>query len=168
MSADDCVTVIVEEVPQVETVTELVPEIIVEPAPPEIEVIVDCGAQGPPGPGSIPQTLTKIAGEALGGHRAVYVASDGTLRYADSQVATARVVAGITTGAAAAGDPTILRYAGEMVEAGWSWVPEGTIYLGTTGQLTQTPPTTGTVVEMGVALTATSMLVRIQISLLLE
>lgn len=181
--------VVAEEVVTLDTIEVAEPELVVETQTlaevleayateiisetvPQVETITETGAQGPPGAqgpsGALAQSLQYPAGEALGGSRAVYLAGDGSFWYADNQDASAIAVAGITSGAVSLGETATAQYAGEMVEPSWSWTPEQPVYLGASGQLTQTPPPSGTVVELGVALTATKMLVRIQISLLLE
>lgn len=103
-----------------------------------------------------------IAAEALGGHRAVYRSAAG-FRYAGSdQPTTADAVVGITTGSATPGGEVTVRTDGVMIEPSWTWTPEEPVFLGLNGLITQTAPATGVVVELGVALTTTSILVRVQ------
>ena len=117
------------------------------------------GWTDPPG---ATQAITLVAGEALGGHRAVYVAGDGSARHASASLpATAAALAGITTGAATVGEAVAVQTAGRIVEPSWAWTP-GPVYLGASGLLTQTPPAMGAVKEIGVALAATELLIRIQ------
>lgn len=115
--------------------------------------------------GGAASAIALVAGEALGGHRAVYVASDGSARHASASLpAQAVALAGITTGAAALGETASVQTAGRIVEPSWTWTP-GPVYLGESGLLTQTPPTTGAVKEIGVALAATELLIRIQLEI---
>lgn len=118
------------------------------------------GIQGPPGPAG-GTTAATIAGEALGGHRAIYI-SAGEARYATAADDSAAVVAGITTGAAGVGDAVEYQLSGELTEPSWNWTPELPVFLGLNGQLTQTPPTAGAIVELGIALTPQTIIVRVQ------
>lgn len=127
--------------------------------------------QGPPGPagadgGSI---LTKTAGAALGGNRAARVdAATGKAIYADNTVIPdAEAVLGITTGAAAEDTEVTIQTFGEMTEASWNWTPGLPVYLSTNGLLTQTPPTSGSLTQIGVANEATKLFIRIQEMILL-
>jgi len=115
--------------------------------------------QGPPGTAGEAPLLVKVAGETLSGHRAVFVDTDGKFYYADKDDEAARVVAGITTGAVVVGGIATARFAGVLVEPSWAWTPALPIFLSTNGMLTQSAPSTGYVVEIGRALTATSILV---------
>ncbi|MGH8429357.1 MAG: hypothetical protein ACREUF_03040, partial [Solimonas sp.] len=94
----------------------------------------------------------------------VYLAADGS-RPADSQdPANADSVLGLTVYAQATpGLDALIQTAGEMTDPAWSWAPNEPVFLGS-GEtpLTQTPPATGAIVELGPALTATSLLIRIQ------
>lgn len=108
------------------------------------------------------QSIPVLAGEALGGHRAVHVAADGSARYASASLpATAAAVIGITAGAAALGASVSVQTGGRIVEPSWNWTP-GPVYLGESGLLSQTPPASGTVKEIGVALAATELLIDIK------
>lgn len=132
--------------------------------PPTLVTIGDRGPPGPPGlPGAalIP-TESAFAGEDLGGHRAVYVDTDGLLYYASSADDDTAWVLGITTGAVVTGAPATVRSFGSLSEPSWSWVPGLPIYLSTNGLLTQVAPTSGILVELGVATAADKVVVRIQ------
>lgn len=128
--------------------------------------VVSAGVQGPAGPAGAPGTggsssVTYTAGEALGGHRGVLV-DTGVAYYADSSVvADIGKLVGITTGAVSMGADAVVLTSGEITEPSWTWVP-GPVYLGLTGLLTQTPPATGFIQVVGIAMTATVLLVRIQ------
>lgn len=107
--------------------------------------------------------LERFAATALGGHRAVALV-DGQADYASADnLATALACFGITIGAVASGAKARVQIAGRIVEGSWNWTPNEPIYLGLNGLLTQTPPTGGNIVrQLGLAETATSMLVQIQ------
>lgn len=86
------------------------------------------------------QTVDYVAGEILGGHRAV-VLENGVIRHADnSNINNAQRVFGITTGSAAAGGAAHVQVAGEIEEPTWNWDLSLPIYLGREGLLTQIAP----------------------------
>jgi hypothetical protein len=117
-----------------------------------IGVELSLGARGPTGPAgpSGGSAITAVAGEALGGHRAVRHDADGEMVYADPATAAGAQVAGVTMAAAVMGDQASAQVAGELELAGWNWA-EGPIYLGALGTLTQVAPTTGYLVVVGLA-----------------
>lgn len=112
--------------------------------------------------GSAASTLTAVAGEALSGNRAVYIADDGKAYHADKNSATSIRTAGLTTGAVSLGATATIQVEGPYTEVTWSWTGNGVIWLSTTGQLTQTPPTTGYLVKVGVPAGPTQMLIEPQ------
>lgn len=111
------------------------------------------GPRGDTGPRA--EELILVAATAIGGHRAV--GPDGN--YADAQ--TAPEVAGISRGAGSTGQALTIQADGSIAEAGWSWTLGQPVWLGSNGLLTQTPPTEGYCVQVGIALAATRMLIRI-------
>ena len=96
------------------------------------------------------------AGTTLGGHRVVYLDSARAARYASSADATAYQAIGLTIGAASSGADATIQTTGELTEPSWAFTP-GPVYLASAGQLTQTPPASGTVVQIGIASTPTRM-----------
>lgn len=126
--------------------------------------LVTEGLQGPPGPagtaGEAVDVTGYTAGQALSGHRAVYV-SAGALFYADSATAAhAPKVLGVTQNAAAMGGFVSVRTNGLLVEPTWAFAP-GFVFLGANGVLTQTPPSTGFLLTIGVAVEATVLYVQV-------
>lgn len=124
--------------------------------------------------GALPIPLTPssdvslfVAGTVLSGHRAVY--SDGvTARYASSSdLSSAERCIGITTQAAAQGALVYVRRAGLLVEPTWSWAA-GPVWLALDGALTQTIPTTGVMLQVGMALDPTTLDVRVGTPVTLE
>ena len=109
------------------------------------------------GGGVSSDSLIITAGEALGGDRAVYVAADGKAYYADQSNATARLVCGVTTGAAASGAAVTVRIQSTLVEPTWAWTVSDIVWLSTTGLLTQTVPTSGYLVQVGVPVGPTQL-----------
>lgn len=125
------------------------------------------GAQGIPGPAGV-SYLTYVASGALGGHRVVRTAFTGGVRYADNtSVLGAFAIVGITLGAAANGASVNVASSGEIVEPSWAWAEALPIFLSANGGLTQTPPTTGFQLVVGVATSPTSMLVGIKTPIIL-
>lgn len=122
--------------------------------------IVTVGEVGPPGTNGT--TVVKTASVSLSGHRAVVLNSSGEAIYADaSTIAHRDKVLGITTGAASArADATIKTY-GELTEPSWAWTLDDPVFLGLTGLLTQTPPTSGFVQRIGFPTAATKLFIDI-------
>lgn len=119
------------------------------------------GPQGPPGLAG-GASIARQASTALSGHRAVRERADGAVEYADPSTPLGlTTVLGITSGAASGGAHVTIVTTGEMEEQTWSWTPGALIYLGASGALTQTAPVSGWLMVLGVATSATSMIVRI-------
>lgn len=114
------------------------------------------GAQGPQGPSGVVM-FTGIAGENLSGHRVVTVDGSGQYVYCSDIYGLA-----LTTGAALAGDSVELQAMGEIEEPSWAWTPKAPVYQTGLGQLTQSVPTSGFIREVGIALTATKILLTFQ------
>jgi hypothetical protein len=117
------------------------------------------GPQGPPGQSGV-QFLEALAGENLSGHRAVFVFAEEAF-YASNTDETAESVIGVTIGSSLQGDAVQILTDGEIEEPSWNWTP-GIVFLGENGFLTQVAPASGAIVEVGVALAPTRLLVRIQ------
>jgi hypothetical protein len=138
-------------------------ELVVVAGEPPFGMAIAAGAQGPAGrQGPIGPSggsaLTAPAGEALGGHRIVYLDSAGQAFYASNQVVAHGLVAlGLTLGAVSiGGDASILR-SGDVTEPSWSWTLEQPVYLGDNGLLTQTPPASPAVFQRIVGFPVTSI-----------
>jgi hypothetical protein len=128
----------------------------------DVERVVVLGQQGPAGPpgndgDSAPMQIT--AGETLGGHRAV-VSVAGLAVYADPSDESLCDVIGITTGAASVGELASVHTGGQIVEPSWSWA-DGPVFAGTAGTLTQSIGS-GALIQIGVAVAPTKLLVEIQ------
>lgn len=126
----------------------------------EVEA-VELGIQGPPGPpGPIGPAggtaiITRPTATAIGGHRVVVQDADGTVSYADHTTPEhADMALGLTIEAADAGAGIQILVGGETVEPSWAWDVTRPIYLGATGLLTQTPPTTGFLQQVAIPLAA--------------
>jgi hypothetical protein len=113
------------------------------------------------GSGSVVPVFIATANTILSGHRCVVIDS-GLAVYADKGTPShATRVAGITRGAIASGASGEIQYGGEMSDPSFAFTP-GAIYLGSNGLLTQTPPTSGFILEVAKALTSTRILINIQ------
>lgn len=71
-------------------------------------------------------------------------------------------IIGIASTSANAGNPVTVMTAGQITESGWAW-SQGPIYCAATGgALTQTPPATGALVQVAIAISPTTIAVGIQ------
>lgn len=134
---------------------------LIELETPVIE-FVEIGIQGPQGvTGPIgPTGATSVQMTAptdLGGNRVV----TGTLAYADSaDSGTAGKAIGITAASAVAGATIAIQVIGEL-NGFFGLTPDLPVYLSTSGTLTQTPPLSGYIQKMGVAINPTTLLINI-------
>ena len=134
-------------------------KITIDP-PADINVTVEQGVFIIPSGASF---LRKIADIPLSGHRAVYIKDNSKVNYADKDDATsALMLLGITVSAADADMPVDVQYGGELVEPSWNWVVNSPVYLGNSGVLTQTLPTTGLIRQIGIPSSPTSLFIEIQ------
>lgn len=100
------------------------------------------------------------AGQPLSGQRVVIIGTDEKVYYADcTNLTHLNRVLGITTGAVIQGEFPSARIAGQMSEPTWNWDLDKFLYLSTNGNLTQTPPASGFLLQMGWPISATSIMV---------
>lgn len=126
------------------------------------------GSQGPPGvPGASTQFEYHPAGTTLGGNRAVTLNSSGQLVYPDTTSPNSFVV-GITTASAVLGELATVQIAGTQQEPGWNWTPGLPVFVGNTGILTQTPPSSGQVLVVGNATSPTKVHIDKQTPIFME
>lgn len=83
-------------------------------------------------------TLKATAGEAIGGHRPVYVDENKQARTAKASDINSRNVLGITARSWNAGDEITIVALGPVTESGWIWTPNQPVFVGLNGELTQT------------------------------
>lgn len=126
----------------------------------DVAELLEVALQGPPGPPGLNGSsasapyITFLADGPLGGNRAVRLVA-GLARYASSSaLADAGLVLGITQGAAVSGAPVQIQTSGLMTEPSWTWTADQPVFCGTNGTLTQTAPTAGFDLILGVALSA--------------
>lgn len=119
---------------------------------PKLSVRISSGGLVP-----ISDDISLTASVSLSALRAVTTDSNGDAVYASNDTLANAQVIGITSNAANAGNGVTIKTSGILTDANWSWT-KGTVFLGTNGTLTQTPPTGGAiVVHVGRALTATTL-----------
>lgn len=112
--------------------------------------------------------VTYPAGVPISGHRAVTILADGLVYYADHDTLDdIPNVMGISMNAAVEGDPVDILVFGEMIEPSWSWTERRAIFLGSAGHLTQAPPTTGFLMEVGFAVTPQKIMVELKPAIVL-
>lgn len=109
-----------------------------------------------------PSTVTVNSAIALGGNRVVIATSEGAI-YADSSIPEhIDKIIGVTTLATSVDTPTTISVYGEVL--GFTGLTVGSpLFLSTNGVLSHTPPLEGNfIIEIGVALTPTSVLINIK------
>ena len=113
--------------------------------------------QGPAGaPGTSAEAETYTAAVTLGGHRAVSLDETGELIYASAALSIPAI--GVIRDAVTAGAEVTVYRAGKVT--GFTGLtPRATYYLAETGLLSLTPPTSGVLQPLGVAASATELLV---------
>lgn len=158
-------TTVVE--PEITQVAISDPGLVVSVETPAI-VQIEVGVQGPPGPpgqdgaagldGGIVRAVLPAAA-IVHGHRALSCTAAGTVQELDTADAAASAAyVGLSLNAALPGDAVTLQSNGEMTEPSWAWQPGVPVWAAAAGYLTQTPPTTGASLQIGIALAATRIL----------
>ena len=102
------------------------------------------------------QTISVVAGEAINGQRAVYIANDGRAYLADKTQAACRQTVGLSAGAAAIGALMTIQTDGIYTEPTWAW-GLGPVWITTAGQLSQTVPTVDYLMQVGVPVGPTKL-----------
>ena len=139
----------------------------------EVVEVLAVAEQGPPGPpgedgapgsgGGASNVMEYVADGALGGHRIVRATAAGKVGYVDpSDPDQAHATLGLTTGAVADGALASVQFAGPITEPSWSWTPNLPVFVGAAGVPTQTPPSSGFHAPVGVAVSATSMVIQLK------
>ena len=131
--------------------------VVVAPVTASPSVIVT-GMQGPPGPpgpvGPAGDAPSIIAATTLSGHRALAANGDGQAIYAQHTDATALVVQGLSTQSGTAGDELVILKSGAVAWPAGGLTPGLPLFLATDGQLSHTPPTSGWIRQIAVAVDA--------------
>ena len=110
--------------------------------------------------------ITKIAGQVLSANKAIVLNSAGKVIFADKDnIDHFFKVYGVTRNSAILDETVEITTYGEHENNTWSWELDKAIYLSTGGELTQAPPTTGFIIQIGFPVTATTVFVNIKSSL---
>jgi hypothetical protein len=88
--------------------------------------------------------------------------ADKLVYYADQSDLTQKAVLGLSIQAARIGEMIIIKTSGQLIEPSWHWELNKFIYLAENGLLTQDIPTQGRIIEIGIPLTESSLLIRIR------
>lgn len=116
---------------------------------------------------SKPIALPFTAGEPIGGHKGVRIAAGGIVRLASSDdPSQAGTVLGVSLTAADDGAGLDVAITGEVTETSWSWAV-GPVFLGQGGALTQSPPASGFVQQIGKAVGPNSLVVSLSTPIVL-
>lgn len=136
-------------------------DVVIVPSPdlqvivqPQTEyIVIEEGQRGADGTSGV--IANPVASTALSGDMVVVV-FNGEAAYADNQTNYLGQL-GLTLGASAQGAQINVCLSGLVTSPGWNFT-NGPIWLGTSGGLTQTEPTTGGSVVVGRALSPTSFI----------
>ena len=124
-----------------------------------VEVVAYAQGEGGGG-GDASFDYAATAGENMGAYKLVRIAL-GTVYLADKDnVAYVQDTLGLTTTVSTTGNPVTIQTSGEVTDVGWAWAA-GSVFMGDSGELTQTPSTVGILQKIGTVLTATSILIDI-------
>lgn len=130
------------------------------------------GLQGPTGPAGIPGTagdttyapklkITKQASTNISALKGVYLDTDTTCALADKSSILTSTVIGITiTSALALSDIDIVLF-GEISDGSFTYAENEPLYLGTSGNITNIPPSSGILAPIGFGLGTGSIFVKI-------
>lgn len=105
-----------------------------------------------------PFDIVRPAAVSIGGHRIVALNSNDEVVY--PTVYTTAI--GLSINAASIGSDVNIITTGYVVESSWSWIPGEPLFLSTDGQISQTPPTSGILLQVGKSISATSIYINLQ------
>jgi hypothetical protein len=105
-------------------------------------------------------SIVAPAAETIHGHRAVRILADGVHHASCDDISHAPGVLGIAANSASPGDQVRVRVAGLLAEPTWDWMPGLPVYVGIAGLLSQMPPSSGFIREIGLAISPTSIVIR--------
>ena len=128
--------------------------------------IITSAIQGPVGVSGTSAIISYTAGANISGGIGVILNNSTAIAANSTTLAHAGKVIGITTGAVVIGNVANIQTSGEL--EGFSGLTiNSKVYLQANGTITSTIPTTGFIQQIGIALTATKVLINIQPSLVL-
>lgn len=164
ITIDTIVPLVITEIVQSNTITETISADSIVLTDTSSSLVIS-SSQGPPGiSGGV--AINVIAGENLGGHRAITL-SNGLARYADNtSLASVNKVIGITRGSCIVGDIIAIDSIGEL--NGFSdLITDMPVYLSINGIVTATIPSVGFIQQLGLAISTTTIVINIQPSIIL-
>lgn len=128
---------------------------VIVPGVPTVGVAIP-GIQGPPGAGTS-ITTTATAEVPIAANQVVSAGASGVHVTDITSAADIAGIVGVAQTSALAGGSVTILCSGVITEStGWDWAP-GFLFCSSAGGLTQTAPTTGAVVRIGVAASPTSV-----------
>lgn len=105
--------------------------------------------------------LMRVGGTGVGAHRTLMFDPSGAVVHADPLDA-GFLFAGISQQAGVAGSSVMVLQGGPMTEVTWAWTPGQPLFVGPNGTLTHAVPLAGVMQEVGIAYTATMVMVQPQ------
>jgi hypothetical protein len=109
-------------------------------------------------------TVSRNAGAALAAYRVVYEINNTDVGYVDpTNYVKTRSYVGLTTAAALSGAAVQIKTSGVVINPGWAWVPGVEVWVAANGTLTQVEPVSGYKLSAGMALTATSINLQLEL-----
>ena len=122
------------------------------------------GAPGPPGPAGAGATFNAVAGQALSADKAVYMAADGKVYLASALTVPQGTLVGFTQTSALINASVVVVSMGE-VGIGGGLTAGAEHFLGVAGGVVATPVAPGIAHSVGVAKSATTLVVNIGTSI---
>jgi len=129
----------------------------------EVEVVTAgvVGPQGPTGPAGAAEDLAITAGENISARKVVFLQSGEVFTASSDIISNASEALGMSVAAISVTQLVTIRSSGELTGfAGLS--VDSPLYLSTDGSLTQVPPSAGVILQMGVAISSTKVLINIK------
>ena len=125
---------------------------------PSVALSVGVCQQGPPGPpgpigpaGDAPAVVVAVP---VSGHRVLASDASGFAIYADQTDNSALAIVGFSTQAASAWDTCVIQRSGALAWPAGGLTPEAPLFLTTEGMVSHTPPASGWVRQVAVAVAA--------------
>jgi hypothetical protein len=97
------------------------------------------------------------AGATVNGHRVVMVSSGKVIHFDPTTELNLGKTIGISNNAAILDDPVTVLFSGKVTNPGWGLTPDSVYYSVANGQLSVTPPTSGIVLRVGVAVDSNTL-----------
>ena len=138
------------------------PEAVLVPQQQPIEVVTRI-LRGPPGPPGQNMVVTANAGENIASFELVYVSNNQAFVASQEDLSNLDKFAGVSLFSVTTGQVTNIQTDGEVQNPLWNF-SSGFVWLGTNGQVTQTPPVPNNTIYrvlLGVAVSPVKLLLRI-------